>query len=154
MPLPDLDSEGYLPPGIHAAPLAEVLERFGRGSPERERAAALLRLIVEAAGAYTTIKRVLVWGSFATAAEAPNDLDYSIVVGTSHLVSEFEPEHRRFFLPSAARLAYGADVSYVAVHDYPIGLYADRMEFLCHGRDHRERGIVEIHIRGEVGRRK
>lgn len=81
MALPDLDNEGFLPPGIHAASLAEIRTRFGSGSAARERQGELLRQIVEAAGKYETIKRILVWGSFVTAKCEPNDLDYSCSLG-------------------------------------------------------------------------
>jgi len=48
MPLPDFDKDGYLPSGIHAASLAEVVERFGTESQARRRQAELLRQVVEA----------------------------------------------------------------------------------------------------------
>ena len=35
MPLPPFTAQGDLPPGLHRATLAEVLERFGSGSPQR-----------------------------------------------------------------------------------------------------------------------
>ena len=97
MPLPDLNSDGFLPPGIHAASLRETLTRYGDGSQARQRQGNLLRLIVEAAQSYPTIKRVLVWGSFVTAKPEPNDLDYSVVVGTAHEVVDVPLEHKRFF---------------------------------------------------------
>jgi hypothetical protein len=36
MPLPAFDIRGDLPVGIHPAPLTEVLDRFGHGTPQRE----------------------------------------------------------------------------------------------------------------------
>ena len=84
MPLPELTPNGTLPPGLHAATLAEIVERYGAGSEARERCAQLLTRIVEAAKAYPTIKRVLVWGSFVTSKAEPNDLDYSIVVARAY----------------------------------------------------------------------
>ena len=34
--LPPFDEYGNLPPGIHSASLEEIVDRFGRGSVERE----------------------------------------------------------------------------------------------------------------------
>ena len=81
--LPELNADGYLDPGIYLALLDEVLERFGTGSA-RERLSNLLRLIVENARKYPTIKRVWLWGSFISAKPEPADLDYSIVVDPRH----------------------------------------------------------------------
>jgi len=113
MSLPDFDREGYLPPGIHAASLAEVLNRFGTASQAQSKQAELLRQVVEAAKAYVTIKRVLVWGSFVTAKLEPADLDYSIVVSITHRQTKINDEHRRFFVPHEARLRYGVDRGYL-----------------------------------------
>jgi len=78
MPLPDLGAGGCLPPGLHAASLAELEARFGILSAVRQQFMGLLREVVGAANAYPTLKRVLVWGSFVTANADPGDLDYSL----------------------------------------------------------------------------
>ena len=150
MPIPELNSNGYLPPGIHEASLRETLTRFGVGSPARQQKGELRRLVVEAAQAYPTIKRVLVWGSFVTAKLEPNDLDYSLVVSNSHRFTEVAPAYRRFLVPSEARLFYGVDVNYLVVVDYSVQLYVERVDFMCHQRNKAPSGIVEIPLRGEV----
>jgi len=149
VPLPDLDSDGLLPPGIHAAAFAEIRARLGVGSEARERQTELLRLIVEAAKAYPTIKRVLVWGSFASSKPEPNDLDYSVVVSVGHPRTIIAPEHRRFLVPAEARQFYGVDKSYLVVRDYPLDEYIERLGFITHDRDNRTHGVIEIHVRGE-----
>ena len=150
MSLPDFDKDGYLPPGIHSASLAEVVKRFGTDSEARSKQAELLRQVVEAARAYTTIKRVLVWGSFVTAKYEPADLDFSIIVSITHWQTKINDEHRRFFVPHEARLRYGVDRGYLVIPDYPLDVYIEFMDFLCHTRARRERGIAEINIRGEI----
>jgi hypothetical protein len=150
MSLPDFDKNGYLPPGIHAASLAEVVKRFGTGFQTRSKQAELLRQVVEAAKAYTTIKRVLVWGSFVTTKLEPADLDYSIVVSITHRQTKIKDEHHRFFVPHEARLRYGVDRGYLVIPDYPLDIYIEFMDFLCHTRERRERGIVEVNIHGET----
>jgi hypothetical protein len=148
MTLPAFRADGSLPPGIHAASLQEVTARFRVGTPSREQTAELLVRIVEAATAYPSMKRVLVWGSFVTAKPEPNDLDYSIIVSVEHAQTAIDPEHRRFFVPFDAKLFYGADTGYLLVEDYPIETYADRLEFMCQ-RKRIPCGVVEISLRGE-----
>jgi len=142
--------ERHLPSGIHAAPLAEVLARFGIGSEARERQAELLRLAVEAAAIYPAIKRILVWGSFVTTKPDPADPDYSMVVSVAYDSTQISRGHRRFFVPLEARLYYGIDRGYLVIHDYPLDLYVELMDFLCRTRDQRSCGVVEISLRGEV----
>jgi len=148
--IPELQSEGYLPPGIHSASLSEVQARFGSSSAARQRQSELLGQIVEAAWGYPTIKRVLVWGSFVTAKVEPNDLDYSVIVSVAHDRERITPQHRRFFVPSYARRYYGVDKSYLVIKDYPLDVYVERVDVVCRNRSRRPCGILEISIRGEL----
>ena len=148
--LPDLDDKGYLPPGLHAASLAEVVSRFGTGSEGRDRQANLLREVVEAAKEYPTIKRVLVWGSFVTAKVEPEDLDYSLVVSVMHRWTAVAKEHRRFLTPLDARLRYGADPIYFVTPDFPVDLYVEALDFMCSTQRGFPRGIAEVSLRGEI----
>jgi hypothetical protein len=129
--LPDFGPGGDLPPGIHAASLREVETRFAAGSPARERQGELLRLVIEAAKQYFTIKRVLLWGSFVTAKPEPADLDYSVVVSVLHQRARIDAAHRRFLVPIDARRHYGVDRAYLVIKDYPLEEYVERLDFLC-----------------------
>ena len=150
MPLPELTNDGFLPPGIYAASLREVLARHAVGSPVRQRQGELLRLLVEAAKTYPTIKRVLVWGSFVTDKTEPGDLDYSIVISINHGSEKVAPQHRRFFVPVEARQFYGVDRGYFYMEDWLPIIYAEKMLFLCETRGKTVCGVVEISLRGEV----
>ncbi|MBC7805344.1 MAG: hypothetical protein H7145_04265 [Akkermansiaceae bacterium] len=86
--------------------------------------------IVDAAREYPTIKRVLVWGSFVTDKLEPNDLDYSLIVSVLHGKTVIRPEHRRFLALPDARSFYGVDRGYLLVSDYPLDVYAMRLDFL------------------------
>jgi hypothetical protein len=149
MPLPEIDTNGNLPPGIHAATLKETQARFGVGSEPRQLQSHLLELVVEAALCYPTIKRVLVWGSFVTAKSQPNDLDYSLVVSVEHSQARIAGEHERFIVPFAARQYYGTDTGYLLIRDYPFELYIEQMDFIGN-RNRVSCGIVEISLRGET----
>ena len=149
MGLPDFRQDGLLPAGIHAATLQEVQIRFGSGSAIRQRKQEQLVKVVEAALAYVTIKRVLLWGSFISTKAEPNDLDYSLVVAVDHHRADVAEPHRRFLVPFEARQFYGADTGYLVIRDYPLDLYVERLDFLCQ-RKRVRCGIVEISLRGEV----
>jgi Family of unknown function (DUF6932) len=149
MPLPELNTQGNLPPGVHAASLKEVQTRFGMGSEPRQLQSHLLELVVEAALSYRTIKRVLIWGSFVTAKVEPNDLDYSLVVSVEHSQTRIVTEHQRFVVPFAARQYYGTDAGYLLIRDYPFERYIERMDFIGN-RNRVPCGIVEISLRGET----
>jgi len=153
MNLPALNAEGYLTPGIYLASLDEVLERFGTGTSTRERGGNLLRLIVESARKYPTIKRILIWGSFVSAKQEPADLDYSIVVDPRHSTTAIEPADRRFFVPYDANLYYGADRGYLVLREYPLDDYFQKLELICHDRRKRPRGILEVSYHGNEDRR-
>ena len=148
MTLPELGTSGYLEEGIYLAELDEVLERFGTGSRARERQRNLLRLVVESARKYPTIKRVLIWGSFVSAKPEPGDLDYSIVVGVRHRLVTIDPADRRFFSPFDAHLRYGVDRGFLVVYDYPPESYAEQLIFLCEDRDGGRHGILEVSCHG------
>lgn len=80
--IPQLNSHGYLPAGVHPATLQEVIDRFGRDSEVREaQAQSLLWLmpLCRSAG----IARWLINGSFVTDQVEPNDVDCVLLQGPS-----------------------------------------------------------------------
>ena len=145
MPIPELMPNGTLPPGIHAATLTEIVERYGAGSEARGRQARLLQLIVDSALNYPTIKRILVWGSFVMSKAEPNDLDFSIVVPREYDRIQIEEPHRRFFVPYESKQFYGTDTEYLLIHDYPLPKFSELMDFIC-GNGAPQRGIIEINL--------
>jgi len=71
--IPDFDSNGLLPAGIHAASWKEFVERFVQ-SPHRLRLMAGLRAALDALNA-AGCETAYVDGSFVTAKEVPGDYD-------------------------------------------------------------------------------
>jgi len=147
--LPDSEPGGYLPAGIHLTTLNEIRARFGTGSTARQQQMNLLQMVSEAARNYSTIKRILLWGSFVTTKPAPNDLDYSLVVAVNHNQIEINMEHRRFLVGVDARRFYGVDRNYLVLFDYPLEYYIEKLDFICTTRSNRPCGIVEVHLHGE-----
>src|SRR4051812_29738331 len=81
--LPDFNSDGDLPPGIHLASLEEVRKRFGVGSMQRIAVAGRLDRIYELVKSTGQLARFIVFGSFVTAKEHPNDVDIVVIMNDS-----------------------------------------------------------------------
>ena len=139
MALTNTRTDGYLPVGIHAAPLAEVCARFGAASASRRKWADLLRSVVSAAASYPSMKRVLVWGSFVSDKPEPADLDYSVVVSVDHAQAGVTDAHRPYFVPFEARRRFGVDAGYLIIRDYPLESYVERLDFKIGRASCRER---------------
>jgi hypothetical protein len=72
--IPDVDeATGYLPPGIHEATLAELVDCFGWNSTRRELFAGLQKALSSLK--HAGCRRVFVNGSFVTSKENPGDID-------------------------------------------------------------------------------
>src|SRR5437762_3066660 len=80
MPIPDFTSIGDLPAGVHSASLAEVVARFGVGSPKRRLVSLRLERAYVLAAATKHLARFVVFGSFVTDAVNPNDVDVFMIM--------------------------------------------------------------------------
>ena len=72
--MPPFEISGYLPPGTHPATLDEIEARFGRDSELRQVQMESLRRLVDLARR-AGVHRIIINGSFVTAALEPNDVD-------------------------------------------------------------------------------
>ena len=72
--IPSFDESGLLPPGVHAATLAEIAARFGSASELRRVQMESIRWMVETA-ARAGVRRIVLNGSFTTDTMEPNDVD-------------------------------------------------------------------------------
>jgi hypothetical protein len=72
--IPAFNDSGLLPPGVHPATLAEVDERFGRGSEIRLVEMESVRMMIDLA-LRAGAKRIILNGSFVTDTIEPNDVD-------------------------------------------------------------------------------
>src|ERR1039458_6773384 len=86
MPIPSLNADGLLPPGIFDCTLAEVRERFGsfQISDRRRRLFARLEELFAAMQRSGLFNALLVDGSFVTGKSAPNDIDLVAVLRPGH----------------------------------------------------------------------
>lgn len=72
--IPAFNDVGYLPAGVHPATLAEVEERFGRGSEMRQVQMESVRWMIDLARR-AGADRIILNGSFVTDIMEPNDVD-------------------------------------------------------------------------------
>lgn len=79
MPLPALRPEGTLPPGEHAATLADVLAAFPATTPERQALNQALTQCVETVRRLNLAQQIGVDGSYATDKATPGDIDLVVL---------------------------------------------------------------------------
>src|SRR6184192_2571276 len=110
MPLPELIASGDLPVGVHAAPMAEVVSRFGRGSSQRRSVTARLRRIHGLAQATGCLDRFIIFGSYVTGKPDPNDVDTVLIMRDDFDVAACTGETRKLFDHQQAAGAFGASI--------------------------------------------
>jgi hypothetical protein len=144
MPLPEFNELGDLPEGNYSATLDEVIARFGSGSSQREAVAERLKRICRLALATGFLDRVVVFGSFVSAVDEPNDVDVILVMKDEFRLEECPAESAILFDHARADAELGASVFWIRP-DLLLGQPFD--EFLAFWRTKRDgtkRGIVEI----------
>lgn len=77
--IPHFEESGFRPPGIHAAALPEIEERFGRQSEVRRVQMESIRWMVELA-LRAGVQRIVLNGSFVTDIMEPNDVDCALLI--------------------------------------------------------------------------
>jgi hypothetical protein len=132
-----------LPLGIHRATLAEVLKRFGNGSVQRASAADRLVRIYQLAASTNQLARFVVFGSFVTAKEDPNDVDIVMLMEDAFDLDSTSGEAAPIFQHMEADAHFGASVFW-ARRFGAIGGEQSMIEYWQTRRDGGRRGIVEI----------
>lgn len=143
MPLPPFTPSGDLPEGVHRATLREVLERFGADSAWRMAVGSRLARIYQVAVTAGHLGRFVVFGSFVTAKEQPNDVDVFLLMEDSFDAGQLVGEARLLFDHSAAQAHFGASVFWMR-RLAALGGEQAAVEFWQTKRDGSRRGIVEI----------
>jgi hypothetical protein len=107
---PPLNDADDLPPGIHSATLAEVIERFGTSSPRRALIARRLARIYSLVQSTGGLARFIIFGSFITAKPEPNDVDIFLLMNDDFDVSKVTGEAAILFDHLAAQNYEGASI--------------------------------------------
>lgn len=143
MPLPPLNPAGDLPPGVHHATVSDVLARFGAPSARRRLIGLRLQKILSLLNSTGHVARLLVFGSFVSDKEEPNDLDLFLVMEDSFDLSTVSGAARLVFDHAGAQSHFGASIFWVRrLACFPTE--AEMVEGWGIKRDGTTRGIIEI----------
>ena len=144
MPLPEFNEFGDLPEGIHRASLAEIVARFGSGTAQRRVVTERLQRVYQLAAATSHLDRVVVFGSYVSDVDEPNDIDVVLVMRSDFRSEDCPAESAVLFDHARANDEMGASIFWVR----PDMLLGEPLEqflaFWQTKRDGRRRGIVEI----------
>jgi hypothetical protein len=141
--LPDFNSAGDLPVGVHPAQLEEVKLRFGTGSLQRNLIMLRLERIYELALGTGLLRRFFVFGSFVTTKPEPNDVDAFILFGDNLEVDRADGELRILLDHHAANEYFGGSIFWMTPRAAFGGVQAAIEQWQVK-RDGNRRGIVEI----------
>jgi hypothetical protein len=144
MPLPDFNAFGDLPEGIHQASFEEVINHFGSGTQQRKLVTERLRHIFELAVATGQLDRLLIFGSYVSNANQPNDVDVILVMRNDFRTEQCPAVSSVLFNHARADKELGASVFWIR----PVMLLGEPLEqflaFWQTKRDGQRRGVVEI----------
>jgi Family of unknown function (DUF6932) len=144
MPLPDFNTNGDLPPGVHRAAWSEVVGRFGGGTGQRNFCTRCLAHIHELARRTGCLQRFVIFGSYVTAKTEPNDVDVVLIMDDSFRLENCPMESRALFDHAVAQARYGASVFWIR----PALIIGETVEqFIVYWQIKRgggQRGIVEM----------
>jgi hypothetical protein len=143
MALPDFNSEGDLPEGVHRATLSEVVARFGSGTAIRQQSTDSLLFLLKLVQGTGCLHRFVIFGSYVTAKAEPNDIDVFLVMSASFNVDDQTRDTREVFGHGRAQKRFRASVFWVS----QLTSFAS-IDYLIEGwqtkRNRSRRGIVEL----------
>jgi hypothetical protein len=143
MALPVFNEEGDLPPGVHPATLPDVLDRFGQGSVQRCAVADRLNRLYQLVISTGQSARFVVFGSFVTAKEEPNDVDIILLMEDTFDVTSLTGEAALVFQHMEADTHFGASIFWTC-RSGAIGGEQAMIEYWQVRREGGRRGIIEI----------
>ncbi len=143
MAIPPFTDIGDLPVGVYPASLPEVLKRFASGSAQRMAVGLRLERIYAVAQATRHLRRFVVFGSFITAKEEPNDVDIFLLMEDTFDPALLSREARSLFDHTAAQAQFGASVFWLRRLGCLEGEQA-AVEYWQVKRGGGSRGIIEV----------
>ena len=140
--IPAFENTGNLPVGVHTATLEQIKETFGTNT-KREWLYNNLTEIIKLAKSTGKLERVIIWGSFVSAKNFPNDIDLLILMSPDFVTDELPPNIKKVFNHEEGKLAFRADIfwaktsmAYEILNTWIEGCQITRE------KDHR--GIIEV----------
>ena len=143
MALPPLTPAGDLPPGVHRASAAEIIERFGAANPVRRLVSMRLERILALLAGAGHVARAIIFGSFVSDISSPNDVDLFLVMEDSFDLAAVSGEARLLFDHAVAQSHFGASIFWVR----RLACFPSEEEMVAGWalkRDGTSRGIVEL----------
>jgi len=143
--IPKFEKGGNLPKGVHKATLDEVREIFGASSARRKWLIRNLEKIIDLAKTTGRLERVIVWGSFVSNEELPQDIDLLLIMKEDFVVDKMDLEVKKVFDYVQGRIAFNADIFWAksSIGEDTINLWLETYQMT---RDFESRGIVEVII--------
>jgi hypothetical protein len=136
---------GDLPSGVHRVSFHEVGERSVQGLLKCRRVFLRLERLYTIARGTGHLARMIVFGSFVTTKDEPNDVDVFLLMADSFDVSMATGETRLLFDHLAAEAHFGASVFWLRQLAALEGEQA-AVEYWQVKRDGQRRGVVEIDL--------
>jgi hypothetical protein len=146
MAIPDLDAEGFLPPGTHDCTVDEISGRFAQfqGTDRRLRLFEKLRLFIIEARKTGFVVHLLIDGSFVTIKPAPSDIDLVVVLAANHdFAEELRPFEYAVISKRRVREAYRFDILVAAEGSRACAEYTHFFEQV-RGQPERRKGILRV----------
>lgn len=110
--IPPFTEDGFLPPGVHPATLAEFEDRFisSTSSGRRRELWSRLRELIADARRTAFIRHIFIAGSFVTTKPDPNDFDCLLVFDQTPASADLRPFEYNLLSQSAARRRFRGDI--------------------------------------------
>lgn len=140
---PDFNRNGDLPPGIHRATLAEVIEHFGQSTPQRQIMARRLEHIYTLAVGTGHLGRFIIFGSFVTTKPDPGDVDIFLLMEDTFDVSQISGETVLIFDHVITQNYEGASIFWIRRLAVLEG-EETTVAYWQLKRDGNQRGIIEV----------
>jgi hypothetical protein len=148
MAIPDLDTEGFLPPGIHECNVEEIGDRFARfqESDRRCRLFERLQSFISEARKTGLVVELVINGSFATGKAKPSDVDLIVVLAPSHDFSaDLRPFEYNVVSKRRVREIYRFDILVAADGSRGYTEYTDFFQKV-RGQPQRRKGILRVRL--------
>lgn len=141
--LPEFNSEGDLPSGVHSADWREFQSRFGMATPRRIWLLGRLQALLKLSSETGKLRRVFIWGSFVTTKPAPKDLDILLIMDEDFEVEGTALPAREVFDSIRAKLRFESDVFWAraSIGEEVLRIWLETYQT---SRSFRKRGIVEL----------
>lgn len=144
MMLPEFNNLGDLPEGIYKATFEEVINYFGKGTPQRQLVTERLKRVYNLAQATGKLERFVIFGSYVTAKPDPQDVDIILVMSDDFREQDIDVNVFPVFDHLQSQEKLGASL-FAIRSSFIFGETVD--EFIAHWqikRDLGKRGIIEI----------